>query len=106
MRGVRLVEILRQGQYEPLGVSKQIITIFAGIKGFLDKSSIEEVRAFVKFVNSDEARWTDKSRYCDIVEEGIRLAGNKLTDLTRAGLSAILADYFSRTPLPASRASL
>lgn len=56
MRGVRLVEILRQGQYEPLDVSKQIITIFAGIHGFLDGSSIDDVRTFVGFVNSDEAK--------------------------------------------------
>ena len=106
MRGVRLVEILRQGQYEPLGVSKQIITIFAGIQGFLDRASIDQVREFVRFVNSEESRWTDKSRYWDFVEEGIRLAGYKLTDLTRSGLSSILSDYFSRHPLPSTRASL
>ena len=49
-----MVEILRQGQYEPLDVPKQI-TIFAGVK-FLDGSSIDDVRTFVGFVNSDEAK--------------------------------------------------
>jgi F-type H+-transporting ATPase subunit alpha len=35
-RGERLVEILKQGQYEPLPVEKQILTIYAATKGYLD----------------------------------------------------------------------
>ena len=35
-RGKRLVEILKQGQYQPLPFSKQILIIFAGTNGFLD----------------------------------------------------------------------
>src|SRR6202034_4586542 len=35
-RGARLVEILKQGQYVPLAVEKQIVIIYAGTKGFLD----------------------------------------------------------------------
>jgi F-type H+/Na+-transporting ATPase subunit alpha len=35
-RGVRLVEILKQGQYQPLPVEKQIVIIYAGTRGFLD----------------------------------------------------------------------
>ncbi|MCA9583776.1 MAG: F0F1 ATP synthase subunit alpha, partial [Myxococcales bacterium] len=35
-RGVRLVEILKQGQYVPLTVDKQILIIYAGTKGYLD----------------------------------------------------------------------
>ena len=35
-RGVRLVEILKQGQYVPLPVEKQIVIIYAGTNGFLD----------------------------------------------------------------------
>ena len=35
-RGVRLVEILKQGQYEPLSVEKQIVIIYAATKGFID----------------------------------------------------------------------
>ena len=36
-RGSRLVEILKQGQYIPLPVEKQIVLIYAATKGFLDK---------------------------------------------------------------------
>jgi F-type H+-transporting ATPase subunit alpha len=35
-RGARLVEILKQGQYQPLTVEQQIVLIYAGVHGFLD----------------------------------------------------------------------
>jgi F-type H+-transporting ATPase subunit alpha len=35
-RGARLVEILKQGQYVPLPVEKQIVIIYAGTNGFVD----------------------------------------------------------------------
>jgi F-type H+-transporting ATPase subunit alpha len=47
-RGQRLVEVLKQGQYEPLPFSKQIMIIFAGTGGFLDDMPVEDVRAFEK----------------------------------------------------------
>ena len=39
-RGARLVEILKQGQYVPLPVEKQIVIIYAGTQGLLDKLPI------------------------------------------------------------------
>jgi F-type H+-transporting ATPase subunit alpha len=36
-RGARLVEILKQGQYQPLTVEQQIMIIYAGVHGFLDE---------------------------------------------------------------------
>jgi F-type H+-transporting ATPase subunit alpha len=45
-RGKRLVEILKQGQYQPLPFSKQILIIFAGTNGFLDDLAMEDVKAF------------------------------------------------------------
>jgi F-type H+/Na+-transporting ATPase subunit alpha len=45
-RGKRLVEILKQGQYQPLPFSKQILIIFAGTNGFLDDLAIEDVKPF------------------------------------------------------------
>ena len=103
LRGVRLVEILRQGQYEPLDVSKQIITVFAGIHGYLDQVSVEDVITFIKFVNSDEAKWLNKARYWVFLEEGIRLNNFALSDLTRTALSIMLGNYFLQNPLPGSK---
>jgi F-type H+-transporting ATPase subunit alpha len=59
VRGSRLVEILIQPQYEPLSVPKQIITVYAGIQGFLDSLSLEEIRIFVRMVNTQLAIQSD-----------------------------------------------
>ncbi len=45
-RGRRLVEILKQGQHEPLPIEKQVLIIYAGTNGFLDDLPVERVRDF------------------------------------------------------------
>jgi F-type H+-transporting ATPase subunit alpha len=45
-RGRRLVEILKQGQYSPLPLEKQIMIIYAGTKGYLDDMPVELCRKF------------------------------------------------------------
>jgi len=45
-RGVRLVEILKQNQYSPLPVEKQILVIFAGTNAYLDDLPVELCRTF------------------------------------------------------------
>jgi F-type H+-transporting ATPase subunit alpha len=47
-RGVRLVELLKQGQYVPLAVEKQIVTIYAGTKGYVDKLELGQIAAYEK----------------------------------------------------------
>ena len=47
-RGARLVEILKQPQYEPLSVERQVAIIFAGTNGYLDSIPLSELRAFEK----------------------------------------------------------
>ena len=45
-RGARLVEILKQPQYEPLPVERQVAIIYAGTNGYLDNVAVSDVRAF------------------------------------------------------------
>ena len=45
-RGERMVEILKQGQFEPLPVSKQVMIIYVGTNGFLDDIPTKAVRKF------------------------------------------------------------
>jgi F-type H+-transporting ATPase subunit alpha len=45
-RGVRLVEILKQPQYQPLPAEKQILIIYAGTRGFLDKYPVEVIQRY------------------------------------------------------------
>ncbi len=44
-RGSRMVEILKQGQYSPVPVEKQVLIIYAGTNGFLDDLPLEQCRA-------------------------------------------------------------
>jgi F-type H+-transporting ATPase subunit alpha len=41
-----MVEILKQGQYQPLPVEKQVVIIFAGTQGLLDDLPVDAVREF------------------------------------------------------------
>ena len=45
-RGARLLEILKQKQYSPIDTEKQVILIFAGSNGFLDKIEVERLSEF------------------------------------------------------------
>ena len=45
-RGARLTELLKQGQYAPLSVEEQVVVIYAGVKGFLDKIEISQIAKF------------------------------------------------------------
>jgi F-type H+-transporting ATPase subunit alpha len=63
-RGERLVEVLKQDQYQPMSLSHQVLAIFVGINGYLDDLPVEVVRdfesGFLKFVDE---------RYPEIVRE-------------------------------------
>jgi F-type H+-transporting ATPase subunit alpha len=45
-RGARLVEILKQPQYEPLAVERQVAIVFAGTNGYLDNIAVADLRLF------------------------------------------------------------
>ena len=47
-RGARLTELLKQPQYSPLTNAEQVIVIYAGTKGYLDKTAVTEVTSFEK----------------------------------------------------------
>jgi F-type H+-transporting ATPase subunit alpha len=45
-RGSRLTELLKQGQYSPLPVEEQVISIFAGVRGYLDTIEVSDIGRF------------------------------------------------------------
>src|SRR5712692_3027932 len=57
-RGSRMVELLKQGQYQPLSVERQVVIIFAGTQGFLDDLPVEHVREFETFFYG----WIERKR--------------------------------------------
>jgi F-type H+/Na+-transporting ATPase subunit alpha len=85
-RGAHLVEILKQPQYEPLPVERQVAILFAGSSGYLDDIPLSELRAFetelYKFI---ETRHADVFR--GIVEKG------KLDDQLKAALDAAVKEF-------------
>ena len=58
-RGYRMVELLKQPQYQPLSVGEQILSIYAGTKGFLDDVEIKSVQQwesdFLQFARDKHA---------------------------------------------------
>ena len=49
-RGSRLVELLKQGQYSPVPIERQVVSIFLGTNGFLDDIAVSDVKRFEKEV--------------------------------------------------------
>jgi F-type H+-transporting ATPase subunit alpha len=45
-RGARMVELLKQGQYKPMPVADQVLSIFAGVNGFIDDVPVNKIREF------------------------------------------------------------
>ena len=75
-RGKRLVEVLKQGQYEPLPFSKQIMIIYAGTNGHLDDLQVEQIREFEvelhKFVESTNAKLLATIMEKKVIDDGIK----------------------------------
>jgi F-type H+-transporting ATPase subunit alpha len=63
-RGVRLVEILKQPQYEPLPMEKEISILYAGTRGFLDKYPLEVLADYEKQLYSFM-----ESKYSDVLAD-------------------------------------
>jgi F-type H+-transporting ATPase subunit alpha len=85
-RGARLVEILKQPQYEPLAVERQVALIYAGTNGYLDKIPLSEVRAFeVELYQYLENRAPEVFR--GIAEK------KQLDDQLKAALDAAVKDF-------------
>jgi len=87
-RGKRLVEILKQPQYKPIPVEKQIAIIFAGTKGLLDDLAVEDCRAFeaelYKFLDNSKPgilnAIRDKKAFDDTITKDLTAAINELKD--------------------------
>jgi F-type H+/Na+-transporting ATPase subunit alpha len=85
-RGARLVEILKQPQYEPLPVERQVAIIYAGTKGYLDNIPVPDVGAFEReMYQFIEARAPEVFR--GIVDK------KQLDDELRAALDAAVNEF-------------
>ncbi len=59
-RGIRLVEILKQPQYQPLSLEKQVSILYAGTRGFLDKYPVDVLASYEQQLYSFlESKYSD-----------------------------------------------
>ncbi|HEY4612115.1 MAG TPA: F0F1 ATP synthase subunit alpha, partial [Bacteroidota bacterium] len=85
-RGSRLVELLKQGQYVPMSVEKQVASIFVGTNGYLDEIPLEDVQRFEK-----EFIETMEMKHQDVLNE---IAEKKdLSDALQQRLHSIAGDF-------------
>ena len=85
-RGERLVEILKQGQYVPLPIERQVLTIFAGTNGFVDDVPAKDVRRF-----ESELFAFAEARHAATMKE---LSDKKaIDDALKAKIEALLKDF-------------
>jgi len=81
-RGKRLVEILKQGQYEPMRVGLQTVSVYAGTKGFFDNLQVSAVRPFEtalhQYLNDEHLELIDRlekaSKFDEKLEGDLRAA--------------------------------
>lgn len=85
-RGARLTELLKQPQYSPLKMEEQVVSIFAGVKGYLDEVDVSKVNDFEAAL-LDAVRKKGKKILSAIAKE------EKLTDKIEDDLHAFLKDF-------------
>src|SRR5687767_336645 len=85
-RGARLTELLKQPQFSPLKMEEQVVVVFAGVNGYLDKLPVSSVREFetglLAILRSEHKELLDAIR-----NEG------QLTDEIRTDLKSVLDRY-------------
>jgi F-type H+-transporting ATPase subunit alpha len=91
-RGQRLTELLKQGQFQPLTVEQQVISIFSGTSGFLDDVEVADIQKFeselLKYIaatyGSLVAQIAAKKQIDDAAREQLKNAINEFKERFRA----------------------
>ncbi|TPW21509.1 MAG: F-type H+-transporting ATPase subunit alpha [Elusimicrobia bacterium] len=82
-RGQRLVELLKQDQYKPLGVEEQVVVIFAGTNGYFDAVPVAGVKAFETHILAEM-----KAKHAEVMK--LIVEKRELSDDVKAKLVAAL----------------
>ena len=88
-RGARLTELLKQGQYSPMVIEEQVISLFTGVRGYLDKIDVGDVRRFEEGVLAEI-----RDKHQDLLDL-IRVEG-ELSDDTDKKLTGVI-DGFAKS---------
>ena len=85
-RGSKLTELLKQNQYTPMTIAEQVVSIFAGVNGYLDDLDLSKIRDFEKDLYE-----LIKSSHSDIIEK-VNSTGD-LDDDTSSKLQSIIEEF-------------
>ncbi len=85
-RGSKLTELLKQGQYSPLKVEEQVVSIFAGVKGFLDDIDNSKIKDF-----EDQLLSSIKSQASDILSNIV--SSGKLDESNESKLKDFITNF-------------
>ncbi len=85
-RGARLTELLKQGQFKPMPFEEQVVSIFAGVNGFLDKVPTKDVTRYESALLADV-----RANHADLLV-AIRTSKD-ISDDTKKALSAMLTEF-------------
>lgn len=87
-RGVRLTELLKQGQYVPMAIEEQVAVIYCGVRGHLDKMDPNKITSFEKEFLA-HVKTNEKALLATIASEG------KISDEVDAKLKSIVTSFLS-----------
>jgi F-type H+-transporting ATPase subunit alpha len=94
-RGQRLTEILKQDQYAPLSVEKQVLSIYVATSGQMDSVPVNEVRRFegelLQFVETNHGSILKSIREKKALDDGIRAEIKKAVDAFKERFTAAVA---------------
>ena len=90
-RGQRVVEVLKQPQYQPLGLAQQVVIIFAVNNGLLDDVPVNKVRPFETALHSFMA--SNHPEILDTIN-----AEKELTDATTEALTKAINEFKTNVP--------
>jgi F-type H+-transporting ATPase subunit alpha len=94
-RGQRLTEILKQDQYVPLSVEKQVLSIYVATSGMMDSVPVNEVRRFerelLEFVQSSQASILTSIREKKALDDNIRTEIKKAVEAFKERFTAAMA---------------
>ena len=85
-RGAKLTELLKQDQYSPLTVAEQVITVFTGVRGYLDDVDLSKIKIFEKDII--EKIKSEKPDIINVIE-----TTGKLDESIEKSLGEIIESY-------------
>jgi F-type H+-transporting ATPase subunit alpha len=94
-RGERLTELLKQAQYQPMPVEDQVVSIYSGVRGYLDKIKVSQIKDFEK--KALEKVHNSNSKIIENIKADQKIS-NTTESLLKTFFDEFTADYVEANP--------